>query len=102
MGILGRRVARTEPTGGTPDASCPVHTDPAHRSADQSAYQSAGLSAGIGVDRADAEEFLELFHFENPQAGPAAPRLAAVMREIDMTGTYWHTPEELAFGARAA
>lgn len=94
MGTLGRRVASTEPTGGTPGASCPAHTDPAG--------QSAGLSAGIEVDRAEAEEFLELFHFENPQAGPVAPRIAAVMREIDMTGTYWHTPEELVFGARAA
>ena len=54
------------------------------------------------VDRAAAEEFLELFHAENPQAGPVAPRIAAVMREIDMTGTYWHTAEELAFGARVA
>ncbi|MFC5177888.1 nitric oxide synthase oxygenase [Nocardioides taihuensis] len=54
------------------------------------------------VDRAAAEEFLELFHAENPQAGPPAPRIAAVRREIDATGSYWHTPEELAFGARVA
>ncbi|MGH3369783.1 MAG: nitric oxide synthase oxygenase, partial [Nocardioidaceae bacterium] len=59
-------------------------------------------SADIEMDRAAAEEFLELFHAENPQAGPMGPRIAAVMREIDMTGTYWHTAEELAFGARAA
>ena len=63
--------------------SCPAHTD-------------------VSVDRAAAEEFLELFHLENPQAGPAGPRIADVMREIDMTGTYWHTREELEFGARAA
>jgi nitric-oxide synthase len=30
------------------------------------------------------------------------PRIAAVMREIDLTGTYWHTSEELTFGARVA
>ena len=60
------------------------------------------LSADIETDRDAAVEFLELFHFENPQAGRVAPRIAAVMREIDMTGTYWHTPEELTFGARAA
>ena len=52
--------------------------------------------------RAAAEEFLGLFHAENPHAGPMGPRIAAVLREIDMTGTYWHTPEELAFGARVA
>ncbi|MFI5707643.1 nitric oxide synthase oxygenase [Kribbella sp. NPDC051620] len=52
--------------------------------------------------RAAAEEFLTLFHAENPQAGPIGPRLAAVGREIDRTGTYWHTTEELTFGARVA
>jgi nitric-oxide synthase len=59
-------------------------------------------STEVEVDRAAAVEFLELFHAENPQAGPVAPRIAAVMREIDLTGTYWHTPEELTFGARVA
>jgi len=52
--------------------------------------------------RVAAKEFLELFHAENPQAGWMGPRIAAVMREIDLTGTYWHTAEELAFGARVA
>jgi len=54
------------------------------------------------VDRSAAEDFLELFHAENRQAGPVGPRLAAVLREIDETGTYRHTSEELAFGARVA
>jgi nitric-oxide synthase len=58
--------------------------------------------ADIEADRTAAEEFLELFHAENPQAGPAASRFAAVRREIDLTGTYRHTREELEFGARAA
>ncbi|NUR10163.1 MAG: nitric oxide synthase oxygenase [Nocardioidaceae bacterium] len=58
--------------------------------------------AGTGVDRTAAAEFLELFHAENPQAGPARPRIDAVLREIDRTGTYRHTPEELTFGARVA
>ena len=62
----------------------------------------AARSSDVEVDRAAVEEFLALFHAENPQAGPMGPRLAAVMREIDLTGTYWHTAEELAFGARAA
>jgi nitric-oxide synthase len=52
--------------------------------------------------RAAAREFLELFHAENPRAGSVGPRVAAVMREIDLTGTYWHTTEELTFGARVA
>ena len=54
------------------------------------------------VDRAAAAEFLEQFHAETTPAGPAAPRIAEVLREIDATGTYTHTAEELAFGARVA
>jgi nitric-oxide synthase len=48
-----------------------------------------------------AERFITLFHSEN-RAGPAARRLRQVVREIKATGTYWHTPEELEFGARVA
>jgi len=50
---------------------------------------------------AAAERFITLFHSENP-AGPPAQRLRQVVREIKSTGTYWHTPEELEFGARVA
>ncbi|WP_432893466.1 nitric oxide synthase oxygenase [Kribbella sp. CA-245084] len=59
-------------------------------------------SSDTEMVRAAAKEFLELFHAENPKTGWMGPRLAAVMREIDLTGTYWHTPDELAFGARVA
>ncbi|MDX6258926.1 MAG: nitric-oxide synthase, bacterial [Kribbellaceae bacterium] len=59
-------------------------------------------SADSELVRAAAEEFLLLFHAENPQAGPIGPRIVAVGREIELTGTYWHTPEELTFGARVA
>src|SRR5262249_11803982 len=54
------------------------------------------------VDPQAAAEFIRQFHHENPSAGPPAPRLRVVMRSIWKTGTYSHTPEELAFGARAA
>ena len=54
------------------------------------------------MDPSAAEEFLEQFHAENPHAGPAAPRIAEVLREIDATGTYRHTADELTFGARIA
>jgi nitric-oxide synthase len=59
-------------------------------------------SADLERLRAEAKEFLELFHGEDPRAGPKEPRIAEVMREIDLTGTYWHTAEELTFGARVA
>ncbi|HEY1639835.1 MAG TPA: nitric oxide synthase oxygenase [Streptosporangiaceae bacterium] len=48
-----------------------------------------------------AERFIMLFHHET-QAGPAEGRLRQVRREIETTGTYWHTSAELEFGARVA
>ncbi|MFJ3922977.1 nitric oxide synthase oxygenase [Streptomyces sp. NPDC090022] len=51
---------------------------------------------------AAAEEFIGLFHRENPDAGDPRARLAAVRAELAETGTYRHTPEELAHGARVA
>ncbi|MGZ0147520.1 nitric oxide synthase oxygenase [Kribbella sp. WER1] len=68
----------------------------------RAAAERAPGNADLDGLRTAAKEFLELFHGENPEAGPLAPRLAAVLREIDLTGTYWHTPEELTFGARVA
>lgn len=64
-----------------------------------------GRPAGAGrgaVDLAEAEEFLRLFHAEHPSAGPVGPRLAQVRAEVATTGSYRHTTQELAFGARAA
>ncbi|HEY6279072.1 MAG TPA: nitric oxide synthase oxygenase [Streptosporangiaceae bacterium] len=48
-----------------------------------------------------AERFITLFHTEH-RAGPPDRRLRHVRREIEATGTYWHTAAELAFGARVA
>jgi nitric-oxide synthase len=48
-----------------------------------------------------AEQFITLFHSEN-RTGPPGPRLRQVRREIEMTGTYRHTADELEFGARVA
>jgi len=82
-----------EPRGGDRRTTCPVSSGPPLVEPTPDDAESV---------RAAAKEFLELFHGENPQAGRLEPRLAAVMQEIDLTGTYWHTPEELAFGARVA
>ncbi|HXV94146.1 MAG TPA: nitric oxide synthase oxygenase [Pseudonocardia sp.] len=54
------------------------------------------------VDPAEAREFLELFHAETAPKQTLRERAREVMREIDQTGTYTHTPAELAFGARVA
>ncbi|MEZ0072118.1 nitric oxide synthase oxygenase [Planotetraspora sp. GP83] len=55
-----------------------------------------------GVDRGEAEDFIRLYHAENPSTGSVKPRLREVFGEISQTGTYTHTPAELAFGARVA
>ncbi len=57
---------------------------------------------GGRADPDEAAEFLELFHAENPGAGPVAARQEWVRAEIELTGTYRHTSAELAFGARVA
>ncbi|WP_432977902.1 nitric oxide synthase oxygenase [Dactylosporangium sp. CA-233914] len=53
------------------------------------------------VDPAEAEEFLALFHHEQP-AGDGRERIARVRAEIAETGTYVQTYDELVFGARVA
>ncbi|WP_218602234.1 nitric oxide synthase oxygenase [Pseudonocardia abyssalis] len=56
--------------------------------------------AAVSIDAATA--FLEQFHGETTPAQTLAGRLDEVCREIDETGTYVHTPDELTFGARVA
>ncbi|MFC4946911.1 nitric oxide synthase oxygenase [Pseudonocardia sp. GCM10023141] len=56
----------------------------------------------LPVDRTAAQEFLEQFHFETTPAETLDGRLRQVSAEIDATGSYTHTPDELAFGARVA
>ncbi|WP_427895923.1 nitric oxide synthase oxygenase [Kribbella sp. GL6] len=80
----------------------PRATAAPRRPANRPEAEQVPARVDTGMVRAAAKEFLELFHGENPEAGPLGPRLAAVMREIDATGTYWHTSEELEFGARVA
>ncbi|OLB65322.1 MAG: nitric oxide synthase oxygenase [Actinobacteria bacterium 13_2_20CM_2_72_6] len=54
------------------------------------------------MDADEAEEFLRMFHHENPDAGPVGPRLREVRAEIAATGTYVHSGAELTFGAKVA
>ena len=58
--------------------------------------------ADTDVDVGQAVDFLRLYYKENPDAGSAAHRISWVLGEIELTGTYQHTSEELAFGARVA
>nr|WP_279338754.1 nitric oxide synthase oxygenase [Sphingomonas sp. BGYR3] len=51
----------------------------------------------------EAVAFIRQFASETGQSEQAAKqRLRDVRRSIRRTGTYWHSPEELAFGARVA
>jgi nitric-oxide synthase len=54
------------------------------------------------ADLDEAEEFLELFHAENPGAGPVKDRIQWIRAEVELTGTYRHSLAELEFGARVA
>ncbi|GAA4044811.1 nitric oxide synthase oxygenase [Nonomuraea soli] len=52
------------------------------------------------TDLGEAERFVELYCAENGGDPPA--RMREIAREVARTGTYTHTPQELAFGARVA
>jgi nitric-oxide synthase, bacterial len=54
------------------------------------------------VDLGEAEAFVAAFCAENPGSGPASERMGSVRRQIARTGTYEHTPDELAWAAKAA
>lgn len=54
------------------------------------------------VDPHAAEEFLALFYAEQSDDRGFAARLRQVKSDIDLAGTYVHTPQELAFGAQVA
>ncbi len=76
---------------------------PAHRDIDRPGTGSAPPGTRPDpVDPAAAEEFLERFHAEAAPARPLDQRRRQVLDEIDRTGSYTHTPEELTYGARVA
>lgn len=54
------------------------------------------------VDVDEAVDFMSRFYAEYPEKGEASWRLSEVQAEIDRTGTYTHTPEELSYAARLA
>ena len=64
--------------------------------------RAAALASPQTVDVAEADQFIRHYYAENPQAAGAAARLAQVRADVSRTGTYTHTPQELAWAARAA
>ncbi len=54
------------------------------------------------VDRDEGRRFVEQFYAETTPALPIEERLEQIGQEIDETGCYTHTLDELTFGARVA
>jgi nitric-oxide synthase, bacterial len=111
---LGRSYGRSrglEPGEESPSfpslAACPRAAQETETDLADLRVLAAGGSAGgddsFAVDQilGSARRFITMFHDEN-RAGPPDRRLRQVRREIEALGTYWHTPAELAFGARVA
>jgi nitric-oxide synthase, bacterial len=104
----GRDPARErEPTARPAPRACPVPVGAAEPSPAELVPLPAGRPRADGAEPtpestfASAERFLTLFYTENRMGAPDR-RLWRVRREIGMTGTYWHTEAELAFGAQVA
>jgi nitric-oxide synthase, bacterial len=107
-----RRARDIEPGGESPAFpslhACPVATDETETGFDANLTLLPATWSLVDYRRSgpdsllvSAEQFITLFHSEN-RLGPPDRRLQHVRREIDASGTYRHTPDELAFGARVA
>ncbi|MFJ9770994.1 nitric oxide synthase oxygenase [Kitasatospora sp. NPDC101157] len=110
MSLIFNRL-RTRRTAAAPSGGCPyTHAHPAHVVPGAPRQQSVPYRpaaqlpypATLFTDPDRAAEFIRQFHREQPAAGDPEPRLRAVREEIDRTGSYRHTPAELAHGARLA
>ncbi len=103
--VSGAAEAARTGSGGESAARCPVaHGGLLPEPRRAAAGQPENRAYALGPDTLHrlADDFVRLHHREVPAHGDPGPRLAAVHAEIDATGTYRHTPDELAFGARVA
>ncbi|CAM5460330.1 nitric oxide synthase oxygenase [Streptomyces microflavus] len=65
--------------------------------------QEAEPARSRAADAGEAEEFIRLHHAEHPdQPIPLPARLQQIRVQINETGTYTHSEDELTFGARVA
>ncbi|MFC8509486.1 nitric oxide synthase oxygenase [Streptomyces sp. NPDC057411] len=101
---LSRRRKSAPVVEACPYASAAGHDAPAaaHRTPLGPGRTAGPTGPPAFVDRQQAEVFIRQFHFEQPHEGDVEARVRAVLDEIDRTGTYEHSPAELAFGARVA
>ncbi|MEY9874826.1 nitric-oxide synthase [Streptacidiphilus sp. MAP12-33] len=108
---LLRSVAYESPSIATPvvpaPRGCPVvhqrPSDPGHATAPgPTPGPATAAPAAPTTLLAAAEEFVRLFAAEAAQPDDPEPRLREVRAEVAARGTYTHTADELAFGARVA
>ncbi len=112
-----RLMQRSRPaTRGTAGAAAPAASLPAvvcELASSPDAGEDGPDTVGLAAPGSDqpvtdgdlldsAEQFITLFHAENPAAGPPGDRLKQVRGEIESAGTYRHTEAELEFAARVA
>ncbi len=119
VGLVRRNPARGEPQGRAPAlppagelpprsaSGCPVSpAEAAAGFAGRLASRPAGqppsrTPAGVAELLASAEQFILQFYSEHQLRAPER-RIRQVRHEIRASGTYRHTPDELAYGARVA
>ncbi|MFB7471775.1 nitric oxide synthase oxygenase [Kitasatospora sp. NPDC056184] len=98
-----RRSAATARGGACPHSHAHVH---GHLVPDEPpgvpAPPAEPAADRLFTDPRQAADFVRQFHTEQPAAGAPDERIRAVLDEIDRTGTYEHTPDELAYGAKLA
>ncbi|MET8704115.1 nitric oxide synthase oxygenase [Kitasatospora sp. NPDC004723] len=96
-----RRSAATAPGGACPYSHAHVHGHLVPEEPPGAPAPTAEPDRSF-TDPRQAADFVRQFHTEQPAAGDPEARIRAVLDEIDRTGTYEHTPDELAHGARLA
>ncbi|SCL12994.1 nitric-oxide synthase [Micromonospora nigra] len=95
----------TEAAAGAPSSQAGVsHGCPAHRpsSRDETSNAAPGSQdSDPATLLTDAQAFLTRYFHETERAGLRS-RLTRMRREVEASGTWWQTADELAFGARLA
>ncbi len=92
-----------EDTAVTEIGTCPIGSSAHSVNWDSATSDRAyGCSDGTQTLCAEAESYLRLVAEEDGTGYPISRRIDKVRSEIAQTGTYWQTPEELAYGAQVA
>ncbi|WP_370100735.1 nitric oxide synthase oxygenase [Streptacidiphilus sp. MAP12-20] len=104
---IRRAAVTTDPPPPAPAPVCPVvHQRPSGQSPGHAVSPAPRPVPYVTPNAAPpyraAEEFIRRYTAESPQVEDPEPRLAEVRAELDAYGTYTHTSDELAYGARVA